>query len=255
MKCPDCGAELVREARPLDMPTIAGSPSVLVTAWWCTCGQSVHDGAALQVAERVFFDRLPHMLSAGSFVVCGERDADGAPMLCRECAFRAWARVRVSQSPDVMGGEPVIRGTRLTIQHLGGLLARRVPEAALLADYPYLTPDDLKHAPEFASATAAEKRRLFADIAEGLASIDRGERTYTTAEVRERLMTRRVARRLAKVATPGPWRVEGDQFDCPVVTGPNGERIADCDGSEGAARSAANATLIVALRALIEDES
>jgi uncharacterized protein (DUF433 family) len=64
-------------------------------------------------------------------------------------AYESWMERRVSASPETMAGEPVFRGTRLTVRNIGGQLARGVSEAELLADYPYLNEEDLTNARSF----------------------------------------------------------------------------------------------------------
>lgn len=52
------------------------------------------------------------------------------------------ARIRVD--PRVMGGKPVIAGTRLTVAFVLGLLAQGATVEDVLADYEHLTPEDLR---------------------------------------------------------------------------------------------------------------
>ena len=46
--------------------------------------------------------------------------------------------------PDVMTGKPVIRGTRLTVQFILGLLAHGASVEDILDEYKGLTEDDIK---------------------------------------------------------------------------------------------------------------
>lgn len=55
---------------------------------------------------------------------------------------------RLSSDPGVLGGEPVFRGTRIAIRHVGRL-AQRVAPAELRADFPRLTDDDIEFARVF----------------------------------------------------------------------------------------------------------
>ncbi len=50
---------------------------------------------------------------------------------------------RISLSPDVLGGKPVIRGTRLAVEFVIGLLADGWTEADILNNYPDITHDDV----------------------------------------------------------------------------------------------------------------
>ena len=50
---------------------------------------------------------------------------------------------RIIVDPDILVGKPVIKGTRLSVEFLLGLLAQGWPEAELLRNYPGLERDDL----------------------------------------------------------------------------------------------------------------
>ena len=50
---------------------------------------------------------------------------------------------RISLSADVLAGKPVIRGTRLSVEFVIGLLADGWLEADILANYPNVTHDDI----------------------------------------------------------------------------------------------------------------
>jgi uncharacterized protein (DUF433 family) len=50
---------------------------------------------------------------------------------------------RIRLDPNVLGGKPVVRGTRLSVEFVIGLLADDWTEAQLVANYPDLTRADL----------------------------------------------------------------------------------------------------------------
>ena len=50
---------------------------------------------------------------------------------------------RIVLDPDVLTGKPVVKGTRLAVDFLVGLLAEGWTEAQILAEYPGLTREDL----------------------------------------------------------------------------------------------------------------
>lgn len=58
---------------------------------------------------------------------------------------------RITRNPEVMGGKPCVRGTRVTVGTLVGLLASGHDHAAILAAYPYLEPQDLRQALAYAA--------------------------------------------------------------------------------------------------------
>ncbi len=58
---------------------------------------------------------------------------------------------RITLDPDVMGGKPCIRGLRVTVGTLLGLLASGHEEAEILKAYPYLEKDDIRAALSYAT--------------------------------------------------------------------------------------------------------
>lgn len=58
---------------------------------------------------------------------------------------------RIVSDPQVMVGKPVVKGTRLTVEHLMEQLAGGWSEADLLASYPGLTHEDLQACYAFAA--------------------------------------------------------------------------------------------------------
>lgn len=57
---------------------------------------------------------------------------------------------RITFDPDVMGGKPCIRGLRVTVGTILGLLAAGHSEADVLSAYPYLEPEDIRQALAYA---------------------------------------------------------------------------------------------------------
>lgn len=54
------------------------------------------------------------------------------------------ALTRITWNPEVMGGKPCIRGMRVTVGTILGLMATGCSEAKMLTAYPYLEADDIK---------------------------------------------------------------------------------------------------------------
>src|SRR5262245_60480376 len=50
---------------------------------------------------------------------------------------------RITLAPEVLAGKPVIRGTRLSVEFVIGLMAEGWSEAEILANYPGITHDDV----------------------------------------------------------------------------------------------------------------
>ena len=58
---------------------------------------------------------------------------------------------RITVSPDVCGGRPCIRGLRIRVKDVLDLLAAGASREEILADYPYLEPEDITAVLEFAA--------------------------------------------------------------------------------------------------------
>ena len=63
---------------------------------------------------------------------------------------------RITFDPAVMGGKPCIRGMRVTVGTIVGLVATGHSREAIIELYPYLEPDDVREALEYAAWRASE---------------------------------------------------------------------------------------------------
>jgi len=61
------------------------------------------------------------------------------------------AMTRITFDPNVMGGKPCIRGMRVTVGTIVGLVASGHTFDEILKAYPYLEIDDVKEALKFAA--------------------------------------------------------------------------------------------------------
>lgn len=68
---------------------------------------------------------------------------------------------RITLSPDVMQGKPVIRGTRITVDLILRKLAEGASEADILDAYPHLTVEDVRAALAYAADTVSHETILF----------------------------------------------------------------------------------------------
>jgi uncharacterized protein (DUF433 family) len=50
----------------------------------------------------------------------------------------------LTSNPEILGGKPVIRGTRLAVSFLLGLLEQGWTESQILESYPHLSPEALR---------------------------------------------------------------------------------------------------------------
>jgi len=64
---------------------------------------------------------------------------------------------RITFNPEVMGGKPCIRGMRVTVGTIVGLVASGKTVDQVLADYPYLEREDVLEALAYAAWRAEER--------------------------------------------------------------------------------------------------
>ena len=67
---------------------------------------------------------------------------------------------RITLNPNIMGGKPCIRGMRVTVGTLTGLLASGITHQEILTEYPYLEEADIRAALMFSSRRAQEMEVL-----------------------------------------------------------------------------------------------
>jgi uncharacterized protein (DUF433 family) len=65
---------------------------------------------------------------------------------------------RIESRRDVLSGEPVFRGTRLSVRHIGGMALNGVPTEEIREDYPYLSDEDIAFATIYARMKPAPGR-------------------------------------------------------------------------------------------------
>jgi uncharacterized protein (DUF433 family) len=51
---------------------------------------------------------------------------------------------RITVNPTIFGGKPIIRGRRLAVEHVLGMLAAGDSQQVILEGYPWLEPDDVR---------------------------------------------------------------------------------------------------------------
>ena len=67
---------------------------------------------------------------------------------------------RISHDPAVMGGKACIRGLRVTVSTVLGLLASGHSRERILQAYPYLEPDDIDAALSYAAWRLEEREEV-----------------------------------------------------------------------------------------------
>lgn len=64
---------------------------------------------------------------------------------------------RITIKPDVCGGEPTVRGLRITVSNVLEMLAGGMTPEQILADFPYLEKADVDACLEYAARQAAHR--------------------------------------------------------------------------------------------------
>ena len=71
------------------------------------------------------------------------------------------AHERIQISPEIMGGKPVIRGTRVTVELVLRKLGANMSPEQILADHPRLVLDDIRAAQAFAADYLADEELVY----------------------------------------------------------------------------------------------
>ncbi len=82
----------------------------------------------------------------------GRRYATEAPVTTHE---------QIEIDPEIMGGKPVIRGTRVPVETILRKLGAGMTPEAIVADHPRLAPDDIRAAQAFAADYLADEALVY----------------------------------------------------------------------------------------------
>jgi len=63
---------------------------------------------------------------------------------------------RITTDPRILGGKPIVRGMRVSVEQIVKALAAGVPAEDLLADIPVLESDDIRACLEYAARVVEE---------------------------------------------------------------------------------------------------
>jgi uncharacterized protein (DUF433 family) len=69
---------------------------------------------------------------------------------------------RIIANPKILGGKPVIKGTRIAVEFILELLASGVGESEILQDYPHLSKDDISACLRYAAKSL--KNEIYLDL-------------------------------------------------------------------------------------------
>jgi uncharacterized protein (DUF433 family) len=76
---------------------------------------------------------------------------------------------RVTIDPKIFGGKPIIRGRRLAVEHILGMLAAGDTIEIILEEYPWLEPEDIQACLLYACKIVGRERIEIRDIVEPVA--------------------------------------------------------------------------------------
>lgn len=65
---------------------------------------------------------------------------------------------RITYNPEIFGGKPIIRGRRLAVEHVLGMLAAGDTIESILEGYPWLERDDILACLEYAYRIVGHER-------------------------------------------------------------------------------------------------
>ena len=73
---------------------------------------------------------------------------------------------RITARPDVFGGKPVVRNTRISVELILSLLTQGAKPEAILEDYPEVEPEDTRACTAYAHAVIANDSLAAVSVAE-----------------------------------------------------------------------------------------
>ena len=65
---------------------------------------------------------------------------------------------RITVNPKIFGGKPIIRGHRLAVEHVLGMLTAGSSQEEILAGYDWLEPDDIRACMVYARRAVGQER-------------------------------------------------------------------------------------------------
>ena len=58
---------------------------------------------------------------------------------------------RIVANPEILGGKPIVEGTRLSVEHILGLLAHGMSQSEIVESYPELSINDVNVVVQYAA--------------------------------------------------------------------------------------------------------
>jgi uncharacterized protein (DUF433 family) len=69
---------------------------------------------------------------------------------------------RITANPKILGGKPIVQGTRLSVEFILELLASDVSEEEILEDYPHITKEDIHACLKYAARSC--RNEIYVDV-------------------------------------------------------------------------------------------
>ena len=69
---------------------------------------------------------------------------------------------QITANPNILGGKPIVRGTRISVEFILDLLASGVSEKEILEDYPHLTKKDIHACLRYAARSC--KNEIYVEL-------------------------------------------------------------------------------------------
>lgn len=124
----------------------------VLAKWFSPVDPSSRLGLTLRQALRDFlaqWDRKPRSDARISVVSEEQRDSSATKGVIDDAMLS-----RISSDPEVCGGRPCIKGTRVRVSDIVEMLAHGASKDEILADYPYLSDEDIRAALAYAARSA-----------------------------------------------------------------------------------------------------
>jgi len=68
----------------------------------------------------------------------------------------------ITANPEILGGKPIIKGTRMSVEFILELLASQITSDEILIDYPHLSPEDIQACLMYAARAA--KNEIYIEL-------------------------------------------------------------------------------------------
>lgn len=68
---------------------------------------------------------------------------------------------KITSNPKILGGKPIIKGTRISVEFILELLGSGMTTQEILKEYPHLKESDIKAAVQYAAKTLQREEVVF----------------------------------------------------------------------------------------------